>query len=813
MAKKNIKEAPKQPRVVSPAIDFFETLGNKCQWIVLVLLVIMAVIVFRDFLFFDKIFLYKDIGSDSINGYYPFLVHNIHYFEKYGFPSWSFEAGMGQNVFTSALADPVDLLFYPLGVETARSLLGYKIAIEVVLSGFVFYHYLRSINMGQFVSVVGSLMFAFSGFMMVSSCWFVFAPEVLTMPFILLGFEKLYKKNQFWLLPLPIFYITLTRPFVLISLSIFLFFYISFRLLQNDEFKIKSYLLVLGKTALVALIGVLIAAPWLLEHVQVMLDSPRGSGANSVADALKAAPMFAFADKLQLGTAVCRTFASDILGSGIDFKGYQNIFEAPLFYCGIPALLLLPQLFFASSKKQKIVFGSFLGIWILAIIFPYFRYAFNIFTGNYYRSFSFYVGLVFTILSLMALDKIIIARKINIPGLFVTALVLLILLFYPYFEEDVKVAVIRNFVVIAILAYTFLLSVVPKINKAVQFSFLGFLVIELVYLSSISINNRDILTTDEANSKAGYNDYSVEAINFIKKQDSGFVRIDKRYSSSPAMHLSLNDGMSQSFNGTSSYNSFNQKYYIQYLKAMGIITGTEEAATRWAEGLKSRIIPEGLNAVKYVLTKFPLDPQTLALFDSVARFGDVTVLKHKFALPLGFAYQAVFSLTDFEKCSPTQKDFMSMRAAIVPDKNMNEMKSLKRLSINDSLPVQFLSLEKIKTLTDELLPSSFQIKNFKPRFINGSINMSAPGIVYFSIPYDDGWNISDDKNRQYNKILLSNGMIGIYLDAGNYNLNLSFNSKNLAVGKKITVAGLVLFLFLVFLSVKFKNRKTGVLKV
>ena len=572
MAKKNIKEIPKQSKVIAPVVDFFETLGNKCQWIALGLLIIMAVIVFKDFIFFQKIFLYKDIASDSLNGYYPFMVHNVHYIERYGFPSWSFQAGMGQNIFTSALGDPIDYLLYQFGADTARNLLGYKIAIEVVLAGFVFYHYLRSVKMGQFVSIVGSLMYAFSGFMIVCSCWFVFSAEVLIMPFILLGFEKLYKKNQYWLLALPILYITFSRPFVLATLAIFLFFYISFRVLLQDEFKLKSYLLLLGKTALVSLVGVMMAAPWLLEHVQVMLDSPRGSGGNSMAAALKAVSMFSVVDKFQLGTAVCRTFASDMIGSGIDFKGYQNILEAPIFYCGIPALLLIPQVFFGATKKQKIVYACFLAIWIIPIIFPYFRYAFNFFTGDYYRSFSFYVGLVFTLVALTALDKIIKTRKINIIGLCISAFILFILLFFPYFEtEDVKVARISNFVVIAILVYTILLAFIPKVNKAIQCSFLGFFALELIYLSSISVNNRDIVTTEEANQKIGYNDYSIEAINFIKKQDPGFFRIDKRYASSPAMHSSLNDGMAQDYNGTSSYNSFNQKYYIQYLKTIGII--------------------------------------------------------------------------------------------------------------------------------------------------------------------------------------------------------------------------------------------------
>jgi uncharacterized membrane protein YfhO len=271
------------------------------------------------------------------------------------------------------------------------------------------------------------------------------------------------------------------------------------------------------------------------------------------------------------------------------------------------------------------------------------------------------------------------------------------------------------------------------------------------------------------------------------------------------MHLSLNDAMAQDYNGTSSYNSFNQKYYIQYLKAIGVITGTDEAATRWANGLTSRIIPEGINSVKYVLTKLPSDPMTLATFDSIGRFGDVTVLKHKYALPLGFAYYNIFSLDDFEKCSLTQRDFMSLRAAIVPGKSFNEISSIRKLSINDTLAPQSFSFDMIKNSIDTISQNVFRITDFKPTLINGSMSMPRPGIVYFSIPYDDNWTIKDETGKVYEKLVLSNGMTGINLAAGNHKLQLVFISKNTVLGKKISIAAFILFALLIFLSLKFKK--------
>src|SRR3954466_2920481 len=86
--------------------DLFEKAGNKGILIALGLIVIVAFLVFKDFILLNKLYLYKDIGSDTLNGAYPLFYNYANYFEKYGLPSWSFEEGMGQNILGSFLRDP-----------------------------------------------------------------------------------------------------------------------------------------------------------------------------------------------------------------------------------------------------------------------------------------------------------------------------------------------------------------------------------------------------------------------------------------------------------------------------------------------------------------------------------------------------------------------------------------------------------------------------------------------------------------------------------------------------------------------------------
>src|SRR3954467_4097603 len=96
----------------------------------------------------------------------------------------------------------------------------------------------------------------------------------------------------------------------------------------------------------------------------------------------------------------------------------------PAFYIGLQHLLLMPQVFAFLRMRTRIVFAIFIIVWILPIIFPYFRYAFWLFSGGYYRAYSFFVSFFFLFYSLIALENISRSRKINVTVLIVTIAVL-----------------------------------------------------------------------------------------------------------------------------------------------------------------------------------------------------------------------------------------------------------------------------------------------------------------------------------------------------------------------------------------------------
>lgn len=321
--------------------------------------------------------------------------------------------------------------------------------------------------------------------------------------------------------------------------------------------------------------------------------------------------------------------------------------------------------------------------------------------------------------------------------------------------------------------------------------------IEMLFMSTSLVNDRDPVTNEDIEQRISYNDYTNEAVAYIKQHDQSFYRIDKSYASSPAKHFSLNDAQAQDFRGSSSYNSFNQEHYIKYLTLLGISDPKDETSSRWAMGFVRRIIPEAENSVKYILTKSINFPLWRAICDSVTHFNDVIVLKSKYALPLGFCYNTYIRESTFSTLTGTQKDFVSLDATVIADADVDKCKGLKEYQLRDTLnPVAFtpdIYAQRINNLRKDTMT----LDQFTETTFKGKINLPEDKMLYISIPYDGGWKAVVDGKEQP-KILLSAGMTGLMLTKGAHNIELTYNLRYFNTGVYLSIAGIVLFVVLFF---------------
>jgi len=92
----------------------------------------------------------------------------------------------------------------------------------------------------------------------------------------------------------------------------------------------------------------------------------------------------------------------------------QNYLEAPMTYCGLLCLVIFPQIFIGSTLRHRILYGLFFGGILVTTLFPWFRYFFWAFQGDYYRTLSLFAVFGIITLSMIAFSRYIEAIASNL---------------------------------------------------------------------------------------------------------------------------------------------------------------------------------------------------------------------------------------------------------------------------------------------------------------------------------------------------------------------------------------------------------------
>lgn len=810
---KKVQQTKNQP-VKKQEAELFKKFGSFTEkysiYILLSLILLVLFFVFKDFIFLKKVYLFNDIGSDTVNMNYPAFHDLANYFAKEGFPKWSFNQGMGQNIFPLNIIDPFSFFIVLMGKDNVYFSLFFAEAFKIFFAGFFFYLFLRKIITSNYTAIIGGLLYSFTSFMVLGGEWIIFSTEAVYVAFLLYSFEKLYQDNNWILFPVSIFLIACVQPFDLYIIGLFLIIYIIFRLVEANEREPKKIFILLAKLCGLGIIGLAISSFFLMNIVQVMLDSPRMSGGSSYTGMLLSKPVFGLEGgdygPTHYLTALMRFFSCDLLGTGSNFKGWYNYLEAPLFYCGLISLVFFPHFLSFPGKRKKIIYLGFLLVFIIPVIFPFFRYSFWLFTGNYYRVFSLFVVLAVLLIGLKSLDHIDHKSKANIKIIGGTLLLILCFLYFSYSNAQIIDKSLRDLITLFIITYSVLIYLIQfkTIKNIVKLILLLVIVIELIYFSNITVNKRPVVTGAETKQKVGYNDYTIDAVAYLKSIDNTFFRVNKDYSSGTAIHKSINDSRAQDFYGTPSYQPFNQLNYIKFLQELGIINGKDESQTRWAPGLSGLPILHSFASIKYALSKNQKPVLVNFGYDSITMFGDVKVLKNKFALPLGFTYEKYITLNDFKNLPQHQKLFTLYKAVVINDSIYKDYGNLTRFSFADTSK-NYTWKEYAEDIT-LLNQNTLNISKLGQNEITGKINSDKDRVLFLSIPFDKGWIVKVD-GKEIVAMMVNVGFIGIPVKKGLHNIDLSFSPPLFHVGKVISLISVLLFAMIIALKYFLTKKK------
>src|SRR5437588_6481265 len=165
-------------------------------------LVVLWLLVSQNFIFGDGTLLYKDVGVDSINIYYPRYVLVSDYIRDEGIPFlWSFRVGMGQAIFPSLSALLITPVVWLAKGAIAKALV-YQHLLYVVLAGLLFACFLMTRGLVFASCLLGALLLSFSAYMCMGSCWYFHANEVVCFTFLLFAAEQAATRGR-WVYLVP----------------------------------------------------------------------------------------------------------------------------------------------------------------------------------------------------------------------------------------------------------------------------------------------------------------------------------------------------------------------------------------------------------------------------------------------------------------------------------------------------------------------------------------------------------------------------------------------------------------------------------
>lgn len=757
---------------------------------------LITLALFWNFLIQKFPYVFIDIGIDSTIIVYPHLVHLAEYWQQYGLPSWSFADGLGKNIYPSWFDPFTNFLLFlsPRGIAGG---IIYVVVAEIIAAGFCFFAFLKEAKMSQFSALIGAISYAFCGYMILCGAWYlVFAAEVVNVALLLWLLERYLQRREWTWLPLPFALIALQNPFYLYLSGVLALMYIAIR---NPTF---FYDLKKTFTPIIwaGIIGLGLASFMLFSNIIQIMDSPRGSSDYSYSGMLMSHSLFGLAPNTEFSSLFNRLFSPNLSGYVDQFNGWQNYMEAPIFYCGILSIVVFPQAFKFLPKKQAIVYGVVWLLLILICIFPFFRFAFWLFTGDYYRTVSLIVVILLLYGSTYALTAIDKFSKINLPILLGSLLLAIIVLFFPYAIKAPSAQGFRPLAGCLLVFYAGLLLLFknPQFRGVSQILLLVTLVAEIIFFQHPTINSRkvasfDLLFTFGANN--GYNDGVREAQAYIKQRDKSlFFRTEKDFQSigneNGAYLGSTNDSQLQGYYGSKCYSSFNQVNYIKFLTAFGLIDNNELASRFIFKGLSLDPIAAGICNIKYLLTRTNRDKDFIPLgYESFGKTPEMWIYRYKNNIPLGTAYESYIKREDFNQLDNLMKQISLMRGVILDSDQTEAMNSIAP-ALPDTAAI--VSLDLVSAYANALKKDTLKLQSFTPKQIKGSIEVPSNRVLFFSIPFDRGWHgLLNGEEVPLQKVNI--GFTGMMLPAGKHQVELYYEPPFVKLGMAISLLTLLLY--------------------
>ena len=596
--------------------------------------------------------------------YGNYLRHIIKNFEV---PMWSFGMGYGADIIATlhyyTIGDPLNLLSVFVQPKYTEYLYIFLILLRFFLSGMAFIKYTLYMNKSKTGAIVGAVVYTFCGYALFANVRHpYFANPMIYLPIILMGVEKIYKKESPILFIASIFVATASNFYFFYILVVFTVLYCIFRFFHYYH---EEYLKNVGKQVvkflLYSLIGIMMAAAILIPVLILFVNTSRSQ------DTPYVSTLYTLQYYIKLLYAFDNTY-----GAGYwSYLGYSVI-----------AIMTSTLLFFDKKQSKALKIGFILlslGLCIPSI--GSFMNGMSYVTNRWVFVYSLFVA--YTVASVW-------------PSLFklsTAKLVVLYLEFFAYvgaiylskvnesylFKFSWKRNAVRIGIYLAILIVLTIVYFYKKYkeqdeqNRKKVYSVASAFILVFVSMNIVLNANWKYIYQDYVSEFANLHDGYNTLVNkngyslLNELNDDSFYRSDAYISS-----LNVNSSLPYNQSSLSFYYSLGSGYTTEFLKDMLI----PDTMSSKYQGVDTRPYLEALSSSKYYFARkesktYPYGFKNTGVSNQYSK-----AYQNEYALPLGYTYDSSIDVESYKKLSPIQKQEAMMQSVVLENQQMSK-KSLQ----------------------------------------------------------------------------------------------------------------------------------------
>ncbi len=623
---------------------------------------VSVLIIFFPFLFGDRLVVWNDAGSDTRQQYLMQYATIANHLRDGNFSLWDMNLGFGASMFALNMFNlfliPVYAAGAVLGTGHIPTLLLGMMIIQFFLAGTFCYLFLSCFSLSEPGKVTASYLYTFCGYLLVWGQHYHFGAFVVFLPLLLCLVEHAMQKRRFSpAVPLLTAVIVCSSTYMSYMSFLMAGAYILYRSILEDGTpagRIRLFLTRCGEILLGLGLGAVVFLP---SARFLMTVSSRMSSGMSLGERLLQYCSLFPADFYR--TAFLRFFSTAFEGIA-QYGGYSNFYEAPVLFFSVLFVILLPQYIFSihrqrASRKARIL--QYLAV--LFFVFCMFgrlgSAAFNAFAYPFSRH-SFIFMPLFALVTARTLDEICIRRRLNIPALVLSAVLLVCMCCMalpglsaaePYGRNIVAAVIATGILGTLMIALLVLFSrrnrgsggsttASPdaisdgKRRTGGRFRSAAAVLLFLSVMVNVTgegwlcYNARDVLTTGDADYWGPLYDPDVDAaLTYLRENDPSFSRLEKDYyAGSYCM-----DSLEQGYRGISAYNSTPNSSIEEFVN---LVIPNFPIMARYEYTFRQIGYYSGhstLFGIKYLLSRSPdLSPDG---FRQIGRFGNLYLYQNE----------------------------------------------------------------------------------------------------------------------------------------------------------------------------------------